>query len=221
MENEKKKMKKIALLGLGLLFFVSCKKEEKTESTEPTVVEAGINGTFEVDSTSTIAWIGSKPTGKHNGSINVKNGEFTIESGKITEGKFTIDMNSITVGDLEGEEKATLEGHLKGSSKPEAADHFFNVAKYPEATFVVTGFMTENGSDMVEGDLTIKDKTNKVKFPVAITEADGVITMTSPAFDINRTLWDVKYGSKSFFDDLGDKYINDEISLQINIKASK
>lgn len=214
-------MKKLALLGLGLLLFVSCKKEEKTETTEPAIVEAGINGTFEVDSTSTITWTGSKPNGKHFGKILVKNGEFTVENGKITQGKFTIDMNSITVEDLEGEEKVSLEGHLKGLNKPEDADHFFNVVKYPEAEFVVTGFMKENGSDMVEGNLTIKDKTNKVKFPVSIKETDRIATLTSPSFDINRTLWDVKYGSKSFFDDLGDKFINDEISLEVNLKAKK
>lgn len=214
-------MKKVFVLLASVLIIVSCKKEENAEPATPTVVENGINGTFEIDSTSTIAWIGSKPAGKHNGKITVKNGEFTIEAGKITQGKFSIDMASITVEDLEGEDKANLENHLKGTSKPEAADHFFNVAKYPQAQFVVTGFMTENGSDMVEGDLTIKDKTNKVKFPVSITESEGIVTMTSPAFEINRTLWDVKYGSKSFFDDLGDKFINDEITLELNLKAKK
>ena len=214
-------MKKITLLGLGLLFFVSCKKEAEAEATEPTVVETGINGTFKVDSTSTVTWVGSKPTGKHNGKITVKDGEFTVAEGKITEGKFVIDMSSITVEDLEGEDKGNLEAHLKGSNKPETADHFFNVSKYPEAVFTVTGFMNEEGSDMVEGDLMIKDKTNKVKFPVSITENDGVITMTSTEFKINRTLWDVKYGSKSYFDDLGDKYIDDEIALQINVTAKK
>ena len=214
-------MKKIALLGLGLLFFVSCKKEAEAETTEPTIVENGINGTFEIDSTSTIAWIGSKPTGKHNGIITVKNGEFKVESGKVKEGKFTIDMTSIVVEDLDSEDKESLEAHLKGTNKPEAVDHFFNVAKYPEASFTITGFMNEGGSDMVEGDLTIKDKTNKVKFPVSITEVDGVVTMTSPEFKINRTLWGVNYGSKSIFDDLGDKFIDDEISLQINLKAKK
>ena len=215
------KMKKIALLGLGLLFFVSCKKETEAETTEPTVVETGISGIFAVDSTSTIAWVGAKPTGKHNGKIKVSTGEFKVEDGKITEGRFIIDMNSITVEDLEGDEKLSLEGHLKGTSKPEAVDHFFNVAKYPEASFTMTSFMNEGGSDMMEGDLTIKDKTNKVKFPVSLTEADGIAKLTSPEFKINRTLWDVKYGSKSFFDDLGDKYIDDEISIQINITAKK
>ncbi len=214
-------MKKIALLGLSLLVFVSCKKEEKAQTTEPTTVEEGINGTFAVDSTSTISWIGSKPTGKHNGKIVVKNGEFTVESGKITQGKFTIDMNSITVEDIDGEDRASLEGHLKGTAKPEANDHFFNVSKYPVATFTVTSFMNEGGSDMVEGDLTIKDKTNKVKFPVSIVEADGVVTMTSQEFKINRTLWSINYGSKSIFDDLGDKFIDDEISLQLNVTAKK
>ena len=77
-------MKKIGILAIGALFFVSCKKEDKTESTDTFVIETGINGTFDIDSTSTIEWIGSKPSGKHNGKITVKNGEFTIESGKIT-----------------------------------------------------------------------------------------------------------------------------------------
>jgi polyisoprenoid-binding protein YceI len=214
-------MKKVALLGLSLLFLVSCKNEEKAETSEPTTVEEGINGSFVVDSTSTIAWIGSKPTGKHNGKIVVKNGEFSVENGKIISGKFTIDMNSITVEDIEGDEKAGLEGHLKGTAKPEANNHFFNVSKYPQATFTVTSFMNEGGSDMVEGDLTIKDKTNKVKFPVSISEADGVVTMTSQEFKINRTLWGVNYGSKSIFDDLGDKFIDDEIALQLNVTAKK
>ena len=214
-------MKKIALLGFSLLAFVSCKNEEKVETTEPAVVEKGINGTFEVEPTSSIAWIGSKPTGKHNGKITVKNGEFTVESGKITQGMFTVDMNSITVEDLEGEDKESLEAHLKGTNKPEAVDHFFNSAKYPEASFTITSFMNEGGSDMVEGDLTIKDKTNKVKFPVSIAEANGIITLTSPEFKINRTLWNVNYGSKSIFDDLGDKFIDDEISLQLNLRAKK
>lgn len=214
-------MKKIALLGVSLLFLVSCKNEEKAETTETTTVEEGINGTFAVDSTSTVAWIGSKPTGKHNGKIVVKNGEFSVENGKMTAGKFTIDMNSITVEDLDGDDRASLEGHLKGTAKPEANDHFFNVSKYPEATFIFTSFMNEGGSDMIEGDLTIKDKTNKVKFPVSIVEADGVVTMTSQEFKINRTLWGVNYGSKSIFDDLGDKFIDDEISLQLNLTAKK
>lgn len=210
-------MKKIALLGFSLLLFISCKKEEKTA---PTSVESGISGVFVVDSTSTLSWIGSKQTGKHSGTIKIKNGQFTVENGKINDGKFTIDMNTISVGDLEGEDKSDLEAHLKGM-KPDVMDHFFNVAKHPEAMFVVTGFTTEDGSDMLEGDLTIKGKTNKIKFPVSLSEMDGMVTMTSPEFKIDRTLWGVNYGSKSIFNDLGDKFINDDIVLQINIKAKK
>lgn len=210
-------MKKILLLGIGVLLFISCKKEEKIE---PTTVETGISGMFITDSTSTLNWTGSKQTGKHSGTIKIKTGGFTVENGKITDGKFTIDMNSISVDDLEGDDKINLEEHLKGT-KPDVVDHFFNVVKYPEATFVVTGFMNENGSDMLEGDLTIKDKTNKVKFAVSLTEADGFVTMSSPEFKIDRTLWGVNYGSKSIFSDLGDKFINDDIALQINMKAKK
>ena len=210
-------MKKILLLGIGALLFISCKKEEKVEST---TVETAINGMFIADTTSMLNWTGSKQTGKHSGTIRVKNGGFTVADGKISEGKFTIDMNTISVNDLEGEDKSDLESHLKGM-KPDAVDHFFNVSKYPDATFVITGFIKEDGSDMLEGDLTIKDKTNKVKFPVSLTETDGYVTMTSPEFKIDRTLWGVNYGSKSIFSDLGDKFINDDITLQINIRAKK
>jgi polyisoprenoid-binding protein YceI len=210
-------MKKIALLGFSLLLFISCKKEEKST---PTSVETGISGIFVVDSTSTLSWIGSKQTGKHSGTIKIKNGQFTVENGKINDGKFTIDMNTISVEDLEGEDKSDLEAHLKGM-KPDVVDHFFNVTKHPEAMFVVTGFINEEGSDMLEGDLTIKNKTNKIKFPVSLSEIDGIVTMTSPEFKIDRTLWGVNYGSKSIFSDLGDKFINDDIVLQISIKATK
>ncbi len=213
-------MKKVVVFGLATLLFVSCKKEERKNAETPTISEE-LSGVAKVDSTSTIAWIGSKPTGKHNGEINVKDGEFTLEKGKITQGKFIIDMNSIAVLDLEGEDKTNLEAHLKGTNKPEAEDHFFNVKKFPEATFEVIGYANENGSELLEGNLTLKGKTNKVKFPVSVEEKEGFIHLTSTAFEINRTLWDVKYGSKSFFDDLGDKYINDEISLTLNIKAKK
>lgn len=205
------------LLGISFLVFVSCKKEEKVD---PTTVEKSISGMFITDSTSNLNWTGSKQTGKHSGTIKIKSGGFTVENGKISDGKFIIDMNSISVEDLDGEDKLNLEEHLKGM-KPDVTDHFFNVVKYPEATFVVTGFMNEDGSDMLEGDLTIKDKTNKVKFPVSLTEADGFVTMTLPEFKINRTLWGVNYGSKSIFTDLGDRFINDDIALTINIRAKK
>jgi polyisoprenoid-binding protein YceI len=81
--------------------------------------------------------------------------------------------------------------------------------------------MNEKGVDMLEGNLTIKNKINKVKFPISLVKVDDVVTMTSTEFKINRTLWGVNYGSKSIFDDLGDKFIDDDISLQINIKEKK
>lgn len=212
-------MKKLALLTLGLVLFISC-KDDKKETVVETNIDETIKGKYEVDSTSTIAWTGSKQTGKHSGTIQIKFGEFSVEDGKIIEGKFVIDMNTIHVNDLEGEDKAKLEGHLKGD-RDDVEDHFFNVKKYPEATFDVLAFTNENGIDMLEGNLTIKNKINKVKFPVSLNVVDEVVTMTSPEFNINRTLWGVNYGSKSIFDDLGDKFIDDEITLQLNIKEKK
>ena len=81
--------------------------------------------TLSVDvANSKIMWEGSKPAGKHNGTIDVKSGTVSVENGQITGGSFVIDMNSIIVSDLEGDQKAGLEGHLKGSG-PKNEDDFF------------------------------------------------------------------------------------------------
>ncbi|WP_338410482.1 YceI family protein [uncultured Flavobacterium sp.] len=212
-------MKKIFLVGIAAFLFLSCKKE-KTDSAKPSLVENNINGTFIINSASTIEWEGSKQTGKHHGTLELNYGEFTVKKGIITEGRFAINMHSIDVKDLEGKDKIKLENHLKGINSPEITDHFFNVTKYPEATFLVTGFFKEDGSDMLEGDLTIKNKTNKIKFPISISEVEGKVFISSPSFEINRTLWGVTYGSKAFFDDLGDRFINDEVYLKLNLQAS-
>ena len=76
-------MKKLTLLGLGLLFFISCKEEKETVVS--TTIDQSIKGKFEVDSTSSIAWVGSKQTGKHSGTIKIKFGEFSVDDGKIIE----------------------------------------------------------------------------------------------------------------------------------------
>ena len=134
---------------MGLTFIAqSCKNKAEGEAAavgDAGEVAAAAGDKYTVDAANSIlSWEAAKVTGKHNGTIGVVNGEFFLENGAITSGTFDIDMKSIVVLDLQpGKGKEDLEGHLKGSSKPEAADHFFNVTKYAEASFNVTNFMNE------------------------------------------------------------------------------
>ena len=222
-------MKKI-LLSLSLIVFISlnsCKKEEKTETTtEPESTEVAVTenslGNYLVDTAaSSIKWTGTKPTGKHTGTIALKEGGFTVTDGKIENGIFTVDMTSITVTDLEGDDKAKLEGHLKGLGGKESEDHFFNTTKFPTSEFKIVGVENANGAYFVKGILTMKGISKPVEFPAEITITDTDVTLHSDPFKINRTLWGVNYASKSVFDDLKDKFVDDDIELEVNVKATK
>lgn len=203
---------------------VSCKGEKAEnevtpkEAQEVAVIEDAQK--FTVDTSfSTIEWAGSKPTDKHTGTLNLSEGTVNVAGDKIT-GNFVIDMTSLTVTDLEGGQKEGLEGHLKGTAK-EKEDHFFNVTKYPTATFEVTGVTEKDGKKMMQGNLSLRDKKKNIEFPVSYGIEGNEMTLTSETFTINRTDWGVNYGSQSVFDNLGDKFINDDIELTIKIKASK
>lgn len=220
-------MKK-TILSLALVSFISltsCKNETKPEvDSEVTEVEtitpvddAVFTPDVKVNDASIINWVGTKPTGKHNGTIVLKDGGFTVADNIVTGGEFIIDMNSITVTDLSGDEKTGLETHLKGTGEEEKADHFFNVTKFPTGTFKIKAI--ENG--VITGDLTLKGVTNEVSFPAKVEVSENEVTLTSEPFKIDRTKWGVNYSSKSVFDDLKDKFINDEIELTVKIKAVK
>lgn len=212
----------------ALTLTVSCKNDKaaEAETTEAGTVKevSGEAATYTIDKeNSKIEWTGSKPTGKHTGTINLADGTVSVKDNALDTGKFTIDMNTITVTDLKaGDGKEDLEGHLKGTGGTEADfDHFFNVKKYPQANFEITKAVTENGKTSVEGNLTMKGITKNVKFPATVTVNGNTVTVVSDPFTINRTLWNVNYGSKSVFDNLGDKFINDDIELKVSVTAKK
>ncbi|WP_299148190.1 YceI family protein [uncultured Dokdonia sp.] len=202
---------------------VSCKgdKTNETDATEAKEVATVVDAMkFTVDtSASTIDWVGSKPTENHTGTINIESGVVKVAGDKIT-GAFLIDMTSITVTDLEGKGKASLEGHLKGQAEGKE-DHFFNVAKYPTAAFEVTGVTEKEGKKMMQGNLTIRDQKKNIEFPVTYSVDGANMTLTSEPFTIDRTNWGVNYGSKSIFDNLGDKFISDDIQLTVKLQATK
>ena len=144
-------------------------------------------------------------------------GGVNVENGAITKAEFVLDMGTITVLDLKaGDGKEALEAHLKGTD-PEKVDHFFNIKEYPTASFVFKSF---DGKNLI-GDLTIKGKTKEISFPATVAVSDNAVEISSEPFKINRVDFGVNYGSKSVFDDLKDKFINDDIELVVKAKATK
>jgi len=168
--------------------------------------------TYTVDaSKSTITWVGKKVTGSHNGTIALKSGTLNVNGKSVTGGGFIIDMTSIK--DADG--SAKLEGHLK-------ADDFFGADKFPTSNFVITKVAGSGANVTVTGNLTIKGITKPLTFPATVAvNADGTITATAAKIVVDRTKYDIKYGSKSFFESIGDKAIYDEFELAVKLVAKK
>ena len=141
---------------------------------------------------SKITWKGYKMTGSHYGTIAIKSGV----------GEFVVDMSTITADDLSGEYKGKLENHLK-------SDDFFGSAKFPVSKLKFTSVkMIGKNSYRVTGDLTIKSTTKPVTFELGVYGNKANATVK-----IDRSAYDVRYGSASFFNDLQDKVIYDEFDL--------
>ena len=209
-------------LVLSLIVFASvltaCKNEKKdvVETEEAKEVAVNVAELNNVDlSTSMITWKGYKPTGSHNGTVALQDADLLIEDGALTAGEFTIDMNSIKVEDIpaDNEGNAKLRDHLTSAD-------FFDVATYPTAKFVITNVEKKEGNKLhVTGNLTIKDVTKSVTIPAMMSTENGINTLESERFMIDRAEFNVKYGSKSFFDDLKDKFINDDMEMSFVVKT--
>ncbi|MDX2134259.1 MAG: YceI family protein [Saprospiraceae bacterium] len=172
--------------------------------------------TYKIDpASSAIVWKAAKVTGTHQGTVKVKSGKLLFDGGKLTGGDLEIDMTTIKCTDLEGEWAGKLEGHLK-------SDDFFGVATYPSAKFAVTGVkaLDNNGNYEVSGNLTIKKSTNPATIKLNATESNGSVNAKGK-LTIDRSKFDVRYGSTSFFDDLGDKAIYNDFDLEFALVAKK
>ena len=154
---------------------------------------------------SKVTWKGYKVTGEHEGTINLKSGVLMFDGKTLTGGKFEMDMTSINTTDLEGDYKGKLDGHLKSAD-------FFGVEKHPTAKFEITKAVGSGNTYKVTGDLTIKNITNPVTFEMTVNG-----NTASAQLKIDRAKYDVRYGSGSFFDNLGDKTIYDEFDLNVNL----
>jgi len=164
---------------------------------------------------SQITWKGYKVTGEHAGTIGVKNGNFTYDGAVLTGGSFEIDMTKIACTDLTGKYGDKLVGHLKSAD-------FFGVETYPTAKFEITKVISRGkpGDYKVTGNLTIKEMTKEIKFNANVDSSTGVPVATAD-ITIDRSDFNVKYGSGSFFDNLGDKTIYDEFDLGLKLVGTK
>lgn len=221
-----KTLLKFSFLFILVASFASCKKG-KTDKVEAGAAakEAVITGkTFGINpAASMVTWEGSKPTGAHTGTVNITEGKISVEDGMISGGEFVMDMNSINVTDLTGDGKASLEAHLKGTGD-DGQDDFFNVGTYPQGKFVITKVTklmnNPENTHLVYGNLTLRDVTKEVGFNANIQMSGDRVVVVTPKFNIDRTDWGIKYGSKKFFDNLKDKFINDEMGIKINVTAT-
>ncbi|WP_298537137.1 YceI family protein [uncultured Algibacter sp.] len=191
MKNTLKNSVIIALLAFFTLSFTAIggdKKEVKTDKSK-------------------VVWKGYKVTGSHEGTIAIKSGNLIFDNDKLTGGEFVIDMTTINATDLDGEYKGKLDGHLK-------SDDFFGVEKHPTATLVFTKVKASGKNAYhVTGDMIIKGKTNPVAFTISVYGSKATASLK-----IDRTKYDVRYGSTSFFDDLKDKAIYDEFDLVADLE---
>lgn len=157
-------------------------------------------------SKSIIKWEGKKITGQHEGTINFKDGYIAFKDKKIVGGTFTVDMKSLSNSDQTGSSKLKLEGHLK-------SEEFFGTENNPTSTLVFKSIANKgNNKYLVTADLTIKGITSSNQFELVVLENTATATLT-----INRTKYDIKYGSGSYFDDLGDKTIYDDFEITVSI----
>lgn len=228
-------MKKHLLVALPVfaltLTFAGCGKATETpvndapaqdpapvveETTEEVAMTAGTYAINTEDSR--LSWTGQKVIGDaHTGIVMLKSGELMMdEEGKLAGGMFTIDMTTISSTDLSGGPKASLDGHLKGQD-------FFDTETYPEAMLKITSAeMVDDptATHQITADLTIKGVTEAIVFPATIAETDAAITGQA-LMTLDRTKWNITYGSGNFFKELGDKAIEDDMTFEVSIVANK
>lgn len=195
-------MKKIFLtLVLSTVFLFSY-------ATEPHIVYPQVD-----TKESSVKWIGSKVTSSHEGYVNILKGSLAINHGTLVGGQFAFDMNSISCTDIESEKyNKKLVDHLKN-------EDFFNSKAFPVATVKITSVkQSDKNSYKIYSDLTIKGITHPISFDAHV-DINGEVFLAKAKISIDRTKWDIKYGSGNFFENLGDRMILDEVKFDISLSS--
>ncbi len=207
----------VIIIGAGYLFLNKKPAPEAMFSDAPKTGELS-NGTYIVAPETTVNWQANRPLMENyqdTGTLAITLGELTVIDGAIT-GELIFDMNSITAV------TTGMGGGQEGLSKHLKSADFFDVEKYPTATFTLSEVIpTETAHTYTaQGTLTMKDTTETFSFPTVVYSTDNTLHIQGVA-QIDRTLWNIQYGSEKFFGSLGDKMINDVFSVIIDITAQK
>lgn len=199
----------IAFAGLGLLAIATPPKTKSVNADNYKVTSKE----------SSLKWHAKKVTGEHFGTVIVSGGEVVTEGKNLISANVVVDMTSLDATDLQGEYHDKLVGHLK-------SDDFFSVEKHKSATLKIKSATAIKGAAPgtnnydITADLTIKGITQEVKFPAMIIINNGKVIAVAD-FNIDRSKFDVRYGSKTFFAEIGDKAIDDEFNIKVRIVATK
>ena len=211
--NKKTTMKKVLLLTGIAALFMACGSGASTADAKEAATATESNTEYAINQTeSMLSWKGTKPSGdSHSGTVAIKEGKLAMADGALTAGNFVIDLTKMNVTDegIDEETKAKLLGHL-------TTGDFFEVEKYPTASFTVTA----GTADSLTGNLTIKDVTKSVTIPYTMTTDENGVTASS-TFTFDRTIWGITYNSGNFFQNLGDYVIDDIVTLSVSLKATK
>ncbi|ACU57850.1 YceI family protein [Chitinophaga pinensis] len=205
----------IGVIAVITAFTVQVQTTAPIPATVTTVAATSKVTAFQVDNKSSkLLWTARKVTGEHTGTINISNGTLNVENNALQSGSFKLDTRSIAVTDIkDADGNAKLTGHLK-------SDDFFAVEKFPAADFAITG-IKPHGNNLydVTGKLTIKGITNDISFPATVVIDKGKLTANAK-IKVDRTKYDIKFRSKNYFENLGDKAIYDDFDLDITLLAN-
>ncbi len=191
-------------------------EETSEESTSESASADGEAATYTIDTeASMLEWYGEKAVGpSESGTVEIAEGALVFDGDQLVEGSFTIDMTTITPTSKSGDMLEKLTGHL-------LSDDFFGVESYPAATLVLKSAEPTDvlGQYAVVGDLTIKETTDEIEFLTDVVVGEGTLEATADIV-VDRSIYDVQYGSGSFFADLGDDLISDEMEMTVTLVAS-
>lgn len=235
-----------SILSLALLVSVAWAcgpKGDTVETSDAKAVASSDEATSVALNTanSMVTWIGSKPAGKHNGTIGITGGEVLVKGNTVVGGNFDIDITSLVVLDLpaDSEWNGKLRGHLMSAD-------FFEAENFPTATFEITGaalfnagnlvadldepqteytpaslsdVMVDNPTHIISGNLTMRGTTKNISFPASVSSENGVIKAIAN-FNIDRTEWGLKFKERaSLAEKLKDDFIYNTVNVGFEIEA--
>lgn len=231
-------------LAAAMIMFSCSKPADTVETTEAQEAAEATGSTLNLDiASTTIAWTGYKPAGKHFGKIPATGGSLAVKADAITGGTFTFDITGLKIEDMEesNENYGKLWGHLQSPD-------FFDAANHPQATFEITAVEPFVAGDMIadkqefasantpavdssiapanpthwiSGNLTMRGTTKNIKFPASIVMENGAVTAKA-GFNIDRTAWGLAYNDEATAADKAkDQFIYNTVSLVLDVKAAQ